>query len=456
MRTSDYTYRELLGITGFRNLFVGQAISQLGDALYYLVFLFMVEKLTGDAKMVGLAGVAQTLPFLLFSLHAGVLADRMDRRVILLFADIASTIVLLAFAAVVWLDPTPPAWSLIATGALLSCVNVVFAPAKSAAIPNLVPESALNAANSLSMTVQSIMPLLGIGISGTLLAALYAIAPSYFFLAAVVLNALSFAISALYIARLPRLQPGVVASEAGESRASANAAVSVTASVPPNVWREMRDGLAYLRKKHVLLVLVILSALVSFAIAPFMVVYVKVNSAWFGGEYGTLALCEGSFFVGMIISGVFVGRANIQRPGLAWIWGIALIGVTVIFMAYSRNVWAFAFWNLIAGLGLPLASIPIMTYQQAVTDDAFRGRINSLVTMTNMGVQPLAIGLGGFALDKFGAFGMLWAMGAGMTLFALLGFADRPFRDAAMPEFAASESAAPVALSAALPTTVAH
>ena len=55
---SNTGYGELLrSIPAFRDLWIGQAISQLGDALYYLVFLFMVEKVTGDPKMVGIAGV---------------------------------------------------------------------------------------------------------------------------------------------------------------------------------------------------------------------------------------------------------------------------------------------------------------------------------------------------------------------------------------------------------------
>jgi DHA3 family macrolide efflux protein-like MFS transporter len=262
-------YKELLQLPAFRNLFWGQTISQLGDALYYLVFLFMIEKITGDPRMVGVAGVAQTLPFLLLSPYAGVLADRQDRRKIMLTADILSTITLLVFALILWLNPSPPAWTIVATGALLSTINVFFAPAKGAAIPQIVPEEKLMSANALSMAVQNLMPMIGIGLSGTVLGILYAISQTGFFLAAILLNALSFLVSALYIRLLPTLKPQKEVS-ASESQAQDSLA-------------DLRNGLRYIYKNPVLHTMVWLNMLVNLAIAPFMLVYVQVNSAWFGG-----------------------------------------------------------------------------------------------------------------------------------------------------------------------------
>ena len=236
--------RELLRVPAFRNLWVGQAISQLGDSLYYLVFLFMVDRLTGDPKMVGMAGVAQTLPFLLLSPYAGVLADRADRRRIMLGADVFSAITLFLFALLVWRNPTPPAWTLIATGAALSCINVFFAPAKSAAIPQVVPPDLLTPANALSLATQNLMPMLGIALSGTLLGALYLISPSYFFLGAILLNALSFAVSALFVARLPTLTPARSATSLGMAAQG---------------LQDLKEGLHYLRGQTTLIVMVVLN-----------------------------------------------------------------------------------------------------------------------------------------------------------------------------------------------------
>ena len=405
-------YAELLRtVPAFRDLWIGQAVSQFGDALYYLVFLFMVEKVTGDPAMVGIAGVAQTLPFLLFSPYAGVVADQFDRRMVMLWCDLLSGFALLAFAVYVYFDATPPAWALIAAGATLSTINAFFAPAKGAAIPQVVDEARRQTANALSLATQNLLPMVGVAVSGTLLAALDAISPSYFFLSAVVLNSLSFFGSAVFIARLPRLVP---VHEKGDTE--------------PNALKDVRDGFAYLRNERVLWVLLWLNLLVQVAMAPFMLVYIVVNKDWFGGGYGTLALCEVSFFVGVVACSLSIEKIKITRPGMAFIVGVAVIGVTVVLMAVSKWVWAFAFWNFVAGLAFPFVQLPMAGYIQRLVPQNFQGRVNAAMTMTGMGVAPISIGLGGLLLSKVGAAVMIAIMGVGMTIAGLLGLADKQFR----------------------------
>jgi MFS family permease len=405
--------RDLLSIRPFRDLWLGQAISQMGDALYYLIFLFMVDKITGDARMVGVSGVLATLPYLLFSLHAGVVADRRDRRGIMLFADVASAILLLTFGVFVLLSPKPNVFALFAVPFLLSLINVFFSPAKSAAIPSVVPPDKLLAANALSAATQNLMPLIGIGLSGTVLGALYAIAPNWFFPSAIYLNALSFFASAYFIRRLPRLLPEREKQETDR-----------------NQWQDLKDGLSYLRRERVLLVLTLLNVLVQIMIAPFMVVYVAVNREWFGGGYGTLALFEFSFFVGMIAGSLVVGKLAVRRVGLAYVWGLLVVGLSIAAMAFSTTWPLMVLWNIVAGLALPFAQIPMTTYMQAVVPDAYRGRVNAVQTMSSMGIQPLGIGLGGLLIGSLGPVGMFLLMGLGMGIAALVGLLDQEFRTA--------------------------
>lgn len=412
------TYRELFRVQAFRDLWIGQTVSQLGDSLYFLIFLFMVDRITGSAAMVGAAGVAQSLPFLLLSPYAGVVADRADRRLILLRTDVLSAFTLLALSVLVWFDPTPPAEVLIAAGALLSAINVFFAPAKGAAIPQIVPPALLTTANALSLATQNLMPMIGIAVSGTVLAALYAVSPRYFFLSAIGLNAVSFLVSAGFVRRLPPLVPE---REAGQF-AGANRTLD-----------DLRDGLAYLKSERVLWTMLFLNLLVQLVIAPFMLVYVRVNREWFGGGFGTLALCEVSFFAGVVLCSLFLERLRIRRAGLAFIGGMAVIGLTIMFMAGARTAPLFAFWNFAAGLAFPFAQIPMTTYVQRSVPESLQGRVNSVMAMTGLGVQPIGIGLGGLLLASLGPAWLLVLMGAGMALAALGGLFAGPFRRATVP-----------------------
>src|SRR5262249_9673205 len=153
----------------FRRLWIGQAVSQFGDAFYGLLFLFMVDRLTGSPALVGVVGALEALPFLCFSPLAGVLADRLGRRELMLCTGPCRAGVLLALGGFLLVHTRPPLVLLLVTPFLLSLINVFFAPAKSAAIPSLVPTDRLMEANALSTATQSLMPLLGLGLSGSVL-----------------------------------------------------------------------------------------------------------------------------------------------------------------------------------------------------------------------------------------------------------------------------------------------
>ena len=400
----------LLAIRPFRNLWLGQAISQVGDSFYYVSFMFMVMQITKSLPMVGFVGAMEALPFLIFSPYAGVLADRIDRRRIMLLSDILSMAILLLLAGYVAFDATPPAWTLLASAFMLSSVRSFFMPAKSAAIPALVPRNMLMQANSLSMATQTIVPALSLALSATIMGLLYAFSPQWFFLSMILINAASFLVSAWFISLLPRIVPD--RDDVGEK----------------HPLTDLREGLRYVRGHHVLVVLLVLSLFLNLMISPFFVVYMAANEAWFGGKPQTFAWFEFSFFAGMILGSILVAKSNIQRPGLGYIWGLVVVGGAVAAMAFSKGFALFVAWNVIAGLGLPFAQIPLATYLQTAVPDAFRGRVNSALTMIGMGTQPIGMSLGGFMIQKLGLVASFFVMGVGMGTVALAGLLDGPFR----------------------------
>ncbi len=414
---------EPLRIRAFRDLWLGQAISQLGDSLYYVIFMFMVQKVTDSFAMVGYVGALETAPYLLFSPYAGVLADRFDRRRIMLATDLACGAMLALFAVSVWFDPKPHFALIGGVAFALSSVRVFFWPAKNAAIPCLVPAETLMKANALSAMTQNVMYLAGLGFSASVLAALYALSPGGFFVAAFAINAISFLVSAWFVAKLPPIVPE---QEAGDSK---------------NPLADVKEGVAYIGRRHELKVLLGLQMLLTLFISPFFPVYVATNEQWFGGKPGTLLWFEFSFFLGYVVGTTIVGRSNLTRPGQGFIWGLAAVGGCVAAMAYSPNFWLFVLWNLVAGVALPFANIPVMTYLQITVPDAYRGRVNSALTMMSVGIQPIGLGLSGQMLQRFGLVTGFLIMGSGMAGAALLGLLDGPFRRLRIPK---SEDPAPV------------
>ncbi len=404
---------QVLRHRAFRDLYIGQSISQIGDALYYMVFMFMVGKITGDPLYVGLVGMVEMIPFVVFSGYAGVLADRIDRRLILLWTDYICMGILLALGVVIFAMGTPPVWTLFATAFLLSTFRAAFYPAKNACIPNLVPADEALQANTLNSMTFNVVFTLGLSLSGGVLSLLYGFSTTWFFGLTVVLNAASFGLSAVYIRRLPP----IIAERKDEER---------------HPWSEFKDGFAYITHRRALTVLMVAGLFMSLAIAPFIVTYVAANDQWFGGKPQTLTFFEASFFFGMIFGSVILSRLKWHWVGKGYVMGLGVTGAMVALMAFSPVMWTFALWNFICGLFIPFADIPVQTYVQVKVEDAFRGRVNSALTMLRNGMTPLGMGLGGWAISVIGLANMFLVMGIGMAVVASAALCDRAFRSASL------------------------
>lgn len=409
------SYSDVLRNRAFRDLFLGQAISQLGDAFYYVAFMFMVKKVTHSDTMVGAVGALETVPFLVFGPYAGVLADRIDRKRIMMVSDLVCGFALLLFGVGIYLNGTPMVWMLLAAPFLLSSARVFFMPTKSASIPNIVPAGALMTANSLSMTVQNIMPMLSLSLSAAVLSVLYVLSPVIFYVSIVSINSVSFLLSAFFISRLPKLIP---------ERENVH---------DVHVLTDLRDGFRYLRTRHDMIVLTVLLAVFRLFIAPFFVVYLAANDKWFGGKPETVMWFECSFFVGMVVSSALLANLRPKHPAKWFCAGLALVGVTVGAMAFSPHFWLFILWNVLAGLAIPLADIPILAYIQTTVPDEFRGRVNAAREMVATGVMPIGMSAGGFMVSQLGLVLAFLIMGIGMTLACLVGLVDRRFRESEMP-----------------------
>lgn len=398
----------------FRALVIGQAISQFGDALYYLVFTFMVLKLTGSEEKTGHVMILQALPFLLLSSYAGVIADRHDRRKILLACDIASACILAIGAIATFLVRPIPVWVVFVLAGSLSVVNAFFLPAKSAAIPRLVEPNELVPALSLSASIQSIMPLLGLVLSAIAIAPLAKFGDAAFFGSALVFNLASFLGSAWFIQKLPPIPRLEAPSE-------------------HHVLNEIVDGFRAAKDCKPVFVSLLLTLGLNLFVGGFMLIFVVTNREWFGDQYGTFVMIEAAFGLGLLAGSLTAPMWKIRRPGLALAYSLAAVGGTVLAMGFSRNAFLFSFWNFAAGLVLPLAQIPFQAYTQMVIPDEKRGRVSSIFAMTGMGIAPISILVTAAMLEKLGIANSFLVIGAGMALMALLGLLSGDFRAATLP-----------------------
>lgn len=414
---------KILELKDFRNLWLGQTISQLGDSVYFLVFLFMAEKISNDPAVTGLIAVVQALPFVIFSPIAGVVADRVDRRKLMLFADIASFVILFVFFLTLLINPVPPIWGLGLAAFCLSTVNAFFMPARSAAIPRLVPKDRLVEANGFAMASQQGIAMLGIALSATGLGVMYAIMPDNFFRTAVIVDAVTFLGSAWFIRKLPDI---------AVDKSLVDLSLRQLRKSIASVWEDIKVGLRAIGGDPLSRIALPMNVFSTLSISGFFVVYVVVNDDWYGGEFWTLALIEFAFAFVSLVCSIYVSRLKVKHPGIHFATGIAVIGLLVAAMAFTKPYVPFLLLNAACGLAFPSIVIPISAYFQTAFPDEIRGRVNSTWAMISMAAQPLGILMVAMLL-RMGIEPALLVMGCGMALPGLIGLAFKGVTRTEMP-----------------------
>ena len=198
-KTPEYTvgYIDLLRRNrNFRQLWLGQVVSQMGDWFDTIALYTIILNLTGSGRDVGLLLVARFVPSFIFGPVSGVVADRFSRRTIMIWSDLLRALVVLGFLFVRRADQL---WVIYVLTVLQLALSTFFEPAKTAAVPSIVADRELVAANAISSVTWSVMLTLGAAMGGV-------ITGWFGTNAAFILDALSYVLSAALIfnVRLPK------------------------------------------------------------------------------------------------------------------------------------------------------------------------------------------------------------------------------------------------------------
>ena len=159
-------YIELLrGNRSFRQLWLGQVVSQMGDWFDTIALYTIILNLTGSGRDVGLLLVARFVPSFFFGPLSGVIADRFSRRTIMIVSDLSRAVVVLGFLFVRRADQL---WIIYVLTVFQLGLSTFFEPAKTAVIPSIVSDRELVAANAISSVTWSVMLTLGAAIGGVI------------------------------------------------------------------------------------------------------------------------------------------------------------------------------------------------------------------------------------------------------------------------------------------------
>jgi MFS family permease len=420
-------YRGLLSNGPLTRLLFGEFVSSIGDWLYLVALLIAVYQDTGDPVLLGVVGAARVLPYVFLSVPAGIVADRFDRRLILLTTDVARGLIQLALAAVVLLDG--PLLAIVGLAIFATCFSTFFGPTIGAYLPSLARgEDELGPANSLWATLDNLAFVIGPAVAGLLIAA-SGLGPAF------LLNAASFGVVAIVLLGLPSTRPGPVtaaplADQTDEATAP-TAEAQLLASVAPSTEAEAR---VELRPVVGLGAIDVVSNLVFGGLG---VLTVLLAAERLGGSETTTGYLNAAIGVGGIIGAVVAGALVLRRslaPPL--LVGGACIALGLAGLGASEVILLALVAIALASTGSLVTEVVSTTIFQRVVPDAVRGRIAGLMAT----VSTLAYSAGGLlvpiltgALGPFPvlATGGLLILAAIVVGLVLIGSAVRSAPDAA-------------------------
>lgn len=373
----------------FRRLWAVTSVSSVGDWVGVFALTIFVKDLSGRPEFaVGGVLLFRVVPGLFFGPFAGVLADRFDRRRLMIAADCTRAILI---ASIPWIHNL---WALYAVSAAMEILQLLWAPAKDATLPNLVERDQLMTANQLSLvTTYATFPL-----GGALVAVLAApaallanveffsilkeqpIALAFFF------DSATFLFSAAMVATFPRQLMRVTR------------APQVVGGWNP--FRDLAEGLRFVRKTPAIRTLV-LGAWTAFSggsavvsLGPIFAEKITRSDAAEQAAWGGMIVAVGvGLVLGMVAAG-FLAR-HVDRDRIFPI-GLMVSGIATVVTASMTTVQPTIPAVVMVGFGAGVAWVTIFTLLQERTDDRLRGR--TFATLQT-GIQlSLFIGLAGWPL----------------------------------------------------------
>jgi MFS family permease len=363
-----------LAIPNYRRYYAGQSISLIGTWMQTIAQGWLLLTLTGSGTALGLLVAVQMTPILLFGPYGGVIADRVDKRRLMMLVQAGMGSLALALG-LLSATGNVQVWHIFVLAGLLGCCSVFDQPTRQAFVLEMVGPEDLRNAVSLNSVLVNAARAVGPAVAGILIAT---VGVSVCFL----VNAVS------YIA--------VIASLASLDRARL-----LTPAPAPRRPGQLREGLRYVRSTPGLAIPLCMMALIGTLAYEFQVVLPVVARETFHGGPEVYGFMTAAMGIGAVVAGLAVAGSG--RTGLrAIIIAAAAFGFAILLAASAPNLsLELVALTLVGGCSVAFIAIGNTTIQ-LITRPEMRGRVMSLWGVAFLGTTPLGGPVAGFVAERAG------------------------------------------------------
>lgn len=377
----------------FRLFWTGAFLSNTGTWMQAVAQGLLVYELTDSAFWLGVDGFVATAPGLALTLLAGVFADLVDRRRLLIYTQIVAGLSALTLAVLIATDVVH-VWMILVLSFVTGCCFAIAGPSYQAITVDLVEREDIPNAIALNSTQFQFSRVVGPTLAGLALK-VFGLAGCFF------ANALSFVavIVALMMVRFDAKKMAVPAHSVKDSRA---------------VWQDLIEGLRYVRRRHRVFMLIMISGMTSLFGAPYLsMIPVYARDIFQMGPDGNALL------MGISGAGAFIGAlvlaylGNFKYKGWSVLSGafgfaLCLIGFALspqVLSRFSFSIQLAVALAFIFGMGFAIVccvAVVNTLLQQLVTDE-MRGRVMSMFILSFIGTMPIGNLIAGASAERFGA-----------------------------------------------------
>jgi MFS family permease len=386
------SYREVFANHDFRALWLGQALAHLGQSIAYVAVALYVYELTGSAQELSFALALQLLPWVVIGPMAGLLADRLERKAVLVAAYFVQTSLL---ALLPFTSTLGQVYALVFLSSLLAPVASIV---RAAALPAVTGQKLFVRGSSLDIVAYNAANVVGPPLGGWLVS-LVGARPTFFVVVGCFLGA---ALLSLQV---------VIPSPATENRRALG---------PRMIWSDLREGVRFLVGHPVLRFLLLLNCVSSLGwSAPNVaaIVYLTDTLGLGGQEYGLL---RGTISLSMALGVYVLGRyARVLPRQRLLVGGVVLAGLAYVSVLGKPGLGFLLFLWFTSGIGWGASWLMDNALWAEVTPDEVRGRVYSLAEAVVCLAEVVTALLGGWLVNVLGPIQALAIMGGTIGLGAI-------------------------------------
>lgn len=360
----------------YRALWIGQIISLMGTQMRYVAVAYQVYVITGSTVAVGLIGLVEVIPLIIFSILGGAIADRHDRRSLIARAQVGSLIVAAALGAISFGDSPSLLWIYLLTG-VASAVNGIDRPARTAMVPQLVPPGTLSAAMALRQVVFQVTQIVGPAVGGLMLAR-FEIGWVY------MIDAITYVAAIVALRWVPR--------------------TPVTSEGEGSPLQSIKEGLRFAVRTPVLLSIFCID-LVAMIFGMPRAVFPELAAETFEVGPEGLGILYAALSAGALIGALTTGWVKkVRRQGRAVLLAVTAWGLLITLAGFSLwSFWLTLFFLALAGAADVISAVFRGTMLQESTPDSLRGRISAVQIMVVTGGPRVGDVEAGLVAGAFGA-----------------------------------------------------